>query len=94
MALYIFKKTSLANEPRNLLYKYPKIIDEEIPFLIITFNSIINDIIAFFLLNLPYGHKYKCICKEPNNHSCNKECSFFGKFGGFNRECSLKYEYV
>ena len=43
--------------------------------------------------SLPYGHKSKCICKEPNNHLCNNECAFFGKSGGCNRECSLKYEH-
>ena len=42
---------------------------------------------------MPSGHKDKCICKEPHNHLCNKECSLYGISGGCSRECSLQYEH-
>ena len=43
---------------------------------------------------LPYGHKEKCICINPNYinyHLCNKICLYFGNSRGCNKECSKKY---
>ena len=41
--------------------------------------------------SLPFQHKDICICKEPNNHLCNKECSLFNLSGGCSKDCSLIY---
>jgi hypothetical protein len=44
---------------------------------------------------LEYGHEDICNCKikDNNGHLCNKNCSFFNKSRGCNRECALIYDH-